>query len=318
MVTTRWYPQAANSGVALAIPWDTFWFLTPAAGAVDNAARILMATTRLPGPTTHSGAAALKPVPVPNNTADWQGILPAITVAQTISGTVSFVQPVAYIGNSNIRLRIRALTAAGALRGLLFNGTSSIIPTGGTNFTRTVSGNLTPVDVQVGDRIVVEMGFDIASGLGGSATVAFHTGVASSDYAFANGNPVVTTSTPWIELALDDPPLSPINLTQTGATTTSVDIDFDPPATGPVPDSYEYRVNGGAAVSIGASTLFTIPGLTPSTNYTVEVRSIKNPQKSGWASIVARTADPFLKTVEGVPVKYKTPTGWQNIILIGS
>jgi hypothetical protein len=82
-------------------------------------------------------------------------------------------------------------------------------------------------------------------------------------------------------------PEPPTALAQTGATPTSVDLAWTPPASGAAPTSYEYRIDGGAPVDVGLVTTATIPGLAPASGYVVEVRSIAATGASVWSDPLA-------------------------------
>lgn len=84
-----------------------------------------------------------------------------------------------------------------------------------------------------------------------------------------------------------DPPTS---LSLANIKPSMLDLDWAPPtaSNAPVPDGYEYRINSGAG-TILIPSFAHITGLTPETNYTIEVRSISGNYRSAWVAIATHT-----------------------------
>lgn len=69
-------------------------------------------------------------------------------------------------------------------------------------------------------------------------------------------------------------PLAPVNLAVVSATSTSVTFNWQAPASGSVPTSYEYSLDNGVWITLGAGVMsITIEGLTPGSSHTLRVRS---------------------------------------------
>lgn len=98
----------------------------------------------------------------------------------------------------------------------------------------------------------------------------------------------------WVSVSASTSPLpdAPTDLAQTDATMTTVDVDWTAPVTGSAPTSYDYRVDGGAPVSLGNVLTVHITGLAVATSYDVEVRSVNAGGVSSWASVEATTSAP--------------------------
>lgn len=95
-----------------------------------------------------------------------------------------------------------------------------------------------------------------------------------------------------VEATTLSPPNPPTDLEQTGATTTSVTVEWVAPVSGPAPTSYEYRINGGAPVDVGLALSVTVGPLSIGTAYLFEVRSIGANGESVWVALVVHTTDP--------------------------
>lgn len=288
MPTTRYY-LGDSSTAPVSVAWSSVWFTTPVSSTTPR--RLLTPVA----PATSSGGNGNKPASLPNSTAILKGTSAALA-AGPISGTFRLVIPAAFIGISFLRVRIRLVSNDGlTVRAVLADVVGEQIVNGSTPATRLASGALTPATAVAGDRYDVEIGANVTSGLGGSIGLSGFSGTATTDYAYVTNQAVpANTARPWIEMILDDPPLPPTGLVQTSATATTVGIDWTAPATGAVPTSYEYRVDGGAAVNVALATDALLTGLAPGTTYAVQVRTIAATGSSAWsAALLVDTLDPI-------------------------
>lgn len=212
MTTTRWYPSVGSNTVppAPAVAYNPFWFRLPAAGVTDNLSRRVLSTVKLNSSCT--GASALKPVPIPNSTAgfQWRTIPFGAGEDAPKTGDFKMVWPTQFIGTSTFYAIIELVAADGTVKSVI--GSQSKQTTDSASYyTKTLEGPLTPFDPEIGDFLVVELGFYINSGLGGSAGInCYNTnaGVAPPDYSYEDSLvPVaITAGTPWIEFSLVDQP----------------------------------------------------------------------------------------------------------------
>jgi hypothetical protein len=107
----------------------------------------------------------------------------------------------------------------------------------------------------------------------------------------------------------------------TDATPNSITVGFTPPSTGGTVSYYEYRVDGGTPVNIGAVPLFFLGGLSPETTYTIGVRATGPGGTSAWTSAPLSTTalplppDPPTAVTQGarsataVSVSWTPPVG---------
>lgn len=187
------------------------------------------------------------------------------------------------IPNGRFRIIVRVVSGDGTtIRGTLVNATA-ITDLTTTNAWHKFAGTLNPVAVQAGDRLLVEVGAELAAG-SSSASVLF---AGSAGFPMADYTAPAAGDWPWLELILDDAPQPPTALTQSAASPVAVDIGWTAPAAGVAPTSYEYRVDGGPAVDVGLVTATTITGLAPGTGYTVEVRTVAAAGVSSWSAPLA-------------------------------
>lgn len=91
----------------------------------------------------------------------------------------------------------------------------------------------------------------------------------------------------------------PTGLVLDSKTSHSLTVDWTAPVSGPVPTGYEYRINGGTAVSVGTALTATITGLTKATAYTIEVRA-----KNGLTTVSAWTPVLNATTLDAVATRY--------------
>ncbi|HEX7720281.1 MAG TPA: putative Ig domain-containing protein [Woeseiaceae bacterium] len=93
-----------------------------------------------------------------------------------------------------------------------------------------------------------------------------------------------------------------ISAVDPGETTAEVTYSYDDSdQTG-----FEYRIDGGAAATIGASPA-TITGLTAATEYDIEVMAINAAGASAWSSIYTFTTDAAPVVVKGIRVTTNMP-----------
>lgn len=286
MPTTRYYFDGTAPAVSPA--YTGVWTDQEDAGRLS-----LIAT---PPTIATSSAAGDKASTVPSaSVLVRQSVGPANLPAATLSGTARAVVRVfstfGTSSNAYVRFVVKVVSGDGTtVRGVLADFTALTKTPNSTNTASRIAGPvpLTPVTSQAGDRLVVELGADMASGL--SDTLSFSTtpGSSTGDLPFADGNTSATLLS-WVELALDDPPSSPLDLTQTAATPNSVTVAWTAP-TGTPPTSYEVRVDGGSPIDVGDVTTHTVTGLTPATGYLIEVRALNGVGASAWASVTATTS----------------------------
>lgn len=143
----------------------------------------------------------------------------------------------------------------------------------------------TPGIAQPGDRLVLEVGprfCNVSTSLMQAAVRAGSTSLGDLPTNNINGT---DTTRPWIEFVqspfLLQPPDEPINLATTPGYADNL-LEWDAPATGPVPDGYRVRLDGGTPIDVGLvfSHLFT--GLTADTEYDKEVQAYNNAGDSAW------------------------------------
>lgn len=293
MGTFRYYFE--NTLAAVNPPVDPYWI----SGTTASTEAHRLATAATGGVLTrfsHPGTAD------PNRTLLTRPFNRTVPFAGSLSG--SFTAVVAgreqkAADDARLQVRIRVLSADGlTVRGVAYAGASS-----GTEFftssttdvgvtTRTISAALTPVaGVQATDLLQVEVGV-FKAGVGDGTTYTYLGDPAGSDYPSAEGA-AYTAGRPWIEFVLDEPaapPNPPTAITPTAITDTSASVGFTAPASGPAPTSYDYRLNGGPAITRPATpTTVSLTGLSPETEYTFEMRSQSAGLYSGWTAPVTIT-----------------------------
>lgn len=249
-------------------------------------------------PTVTAGFNADEAVNTAQNVLALQSVGPPLAAGQ-LSGTARAVAILGTtFGSTDLaffRLVIRVVSGDGATqRGVLatLQGATSI-PNVPGKASRTVSGALTPVTAEAGDRLVVEVGARYTN------TNAFASSLAGSpgqpgtvvDLAFTEGQ---TNSNlwPWVELILDEAPQVPTDLAVDAGMTTAA-VSWSPPATGQAPTGYTVQVTGSDPVDVGLVTSHELTDLTPGTDYTVVVRAY-NAVGPGPAASADFTTDPAI------------------------
>lgn len=125
------------------------------------------------------------------------------------------------------------------------------------------------------------------SGSGASHTTGW------SVWTEASGNKVSCQI--WFRLPVEEP----TSLTADATSPTTVDLDWLAPASGPTPDGYQYRVDGGSPIDVGTDLDATVTGLTPDTTYLFEVRSYFSGIYSDWVDVTESTPDDFVPLPDG-------------------
>lgn len=276
-IRLRYDTGAAGITPGVASTWTSF-----ASGSRANASTAVPVALPLSGTLPAGGSSAVACARQFVTTAADAAAL----VGRTGSGTFRALlngRRASGVPSGRFRIIVRVVSADGTtVRGTLFNGTALTDLTT-SNAWHKFAGALTPVATQAGDRIVAEVGADMAAG---SSSVAM-------SFAGSSGNPdadyttPAATDRPWLELILDDPPNAPTGLVQTAATATTATIDWTAPATGPAPTSYDIRIDGALPIGVGPGTDALIPGLAPGTTYAVEVRAVSAGGVSAWAGPIA-------------------------------
>ena len=141
---------------------------------------------------------------------------------------------------------------------------------------------------------------------GGTARVHYDSGTGStpagsgaanvsgwSVWAESTGNKVPAKV--WFRLPVEEP----TSLTADNETTTTVDLEWSLPASGPTPAGYEYRIDGGTPVDVGNVTSTVVTGLDPDTSYLFEVRAYLSGDFSAWADVTTSTLDDEVPIPEG-------------------
>lgn len=143
--------------------------------------------------------------------------------------------------------------------------------------------------------------------VGGTARVHYDSGTGSapsgSGSAYTTGWSVWAESTGnkvpakvWFRIPVEEPTA----LTADNETTSTVDLEWALPASGPTPTGYQYRVDGGAPVDVGNVTSTTVAGLDPDTSYLFEVRAYASGDYSDWVDVTTSTLDDEVPLEEGV------------------
>lgn len=211
----------------------------------------------------------------------------AALVGRTISGTfrgVITMRRATGIPSAYGRVVVRVVSGDGlTVRGTLVDTLSTAaLSTSNTGIRFTAA--LSHVTIQSGDRLLLEVGAEVAGG-SSSVAITYAGGPADMDWT----TPVVNDR-PWFELLVTDAPNPPTGLIQTGATSATVDVAWTAPAAGAAPTGYDVRVDAGPPSAVGLVTATTIGALAAATPYTVEVRTTAPSGVSAWVSVVATTA----------------------------
>lgn len=289
MTTTRYYfDQSATGPAGITVPWSAAWNTTPTDTTYQR--RTLRTT---PPSGSINGGSASRPAVRPNSTAAVQLTTPSLSAPTSYAGTWRAVIQCSYIGTAYLRYIIKLVSADGlTVRAVLADKVGPQVADGSTSVARTISGTLTPASAQAGDRLVVEVGFNGVTGLGGSVGWAGHNLSTTSDLPFADASgATVADKRPWLELILDTPPQPPTDLAVIPEVISAA-VSWGPPSSGPTPTGYSVSLDGAAPVNVGNVGGYTLTGLAPSTTYTVEVRTLTSTGVSAPTTRTFTTAAP--------------------------
>lgn len=125
---------------------------------------------------------------------------------QTIDGTISIVLSGAESAagdNISLAMIVRVVSQDGSIvRGVLLSNLNIDIEWGTSQATRILSAAaVTPLLIEHGDRIVVELGDHHAAGLTSKSALQFFGTSAATDFALTSG--LTTNLNPWIEFSQD-------------------------------------------------------------------------------------------------------------------
>lgn len=286
MATTRYYlPVGVNDQSPVpVVPYSTYWTWTPqlAAATTDNLSRRTLTATR-PTTTSAQGANASRPSPLPGTTAGFQLRTPPFTEPRGLGGTYRLAWPVGYIGNAAMAVRVRLVASDGTVKAVLSTATGSTLQPNGQMQVRVLSGNLSGA-AAAGDFLLFELGFSIASGLGGSANLSGYPITSgqspATDWPYEDGTTTVSGSggQPWVEVSLDDPPHAPTGLTVTDIGSEQLTATWTAPAGGGPVSGYMVSIQDtatsvGTSYDVGLALSHTLVGLIPATGYLVTVNA---------------------------------------------
>lgn len=272
--TTRYWFTTA--GAAVTVPAGSYWQASNATGTGRALTTVRPSdnTTAVTG-MTGSYAGTYRYL---------QGIGPGTTLpARQLTGTFRAVGAPSEVFTSTdsyLYVTARVVSADGAtVRGVLFSGTATAEngqPS--TNYLpRTVSGPITPVTAQPGDRLVVEMGVTRAHSPGTNWPASRWV---DPDATFANAT-TTYLHVPWVELVLDNPPEPPTAPTALAVTPGVEDLAVTwaaPVGGGPVA-GYMVSIQDtsvapvGTSYDVGLTLAHTLTGLDPATEYLVTVNA---------------------------------------------
>lgn len=237
--------------------------------------------------------------------------------AQTLIGTVKLGMYTRNIGNQDkLAFRVLLLNPDYSFKALVTPMVDGVAMGNWPGNNQTISSAVTAVEVAAGDHLAVEIGTKAV------ANNSFGQHLFGSPTDFPNDSDS-GGNRGFVEFSQDvldppTPPNPPATLEQVGATLTSVEVAWTPPSTGPVPTSYDLRVDGGAPSNVGLTTTQEFTGLETGDELLVEVRSVKADTglRSAWRSTTAQTLTGVV-TVDGTPLRVKHPDGqWHAVELV--
>ncbi|QDY06162.1 hypothetical protein FJK98_02450 [Micromonospora sp. HM134] len=262
----RWDGRQAPATAGFGAAWDR----------TASAWRLSAATTKgATTPLSTTGTDYPKDGPAAGYNVLQAQFVSAPLAAQTISGTFSAVVRAgesASAADASLQVVIRAVSAdGGAERGVLYPGhTAALTATadvigqelGTTAATRIVPAGtaLSPLAVQAGDRLVVELGVRFhGTNTGVNAFMQLGDAAATADHTLTSG--ATTSLCPWVELTADlvFGPV-PVDLAPAAGSGTAVAVT---PTAGPVTVNLAPAVGAGAAVALTATPSPVAVALVP-------------------------------------------------------
>lgn len=287
MPTTRYYLGGQNtSPLGIGIAWDASWNTNP--GAAHTASRRLLRTT--PDPNGATGTTFARPSVRPNTTAAFQAVSDPLP-AGTIAGELRFAGGAGYIGSSSARVVLKLVSGDGqTVRARLLDQApgATIADAGNVTSVCAFTVPLATATAQAGDRLVLEVGAYIVSGLGGSGGFAGYALTAGSDVPYTPGYVSSTAQRPWVDLILADPPSPPV-LQLADATAFALSVAWQPGPTGSAPTGYQVSIDGGPWTDVGGALTYTFAGLVAETTHTVAVRAYAGQLVGAAATLEATT-----------------------------
>lgn len=207
-MATRFYfctPTAAGIAAPVVPLFSVTWTQNGNAGSV-NVKRALQRKGFV-GPITTLASSNLAPLNAAATEDDGKSMHVSEPLPrQTIGGTISFVMSgleSAATDNISLAVIVRVVSQDGTVeRGVLLSNLNVDTELGTTAATRIINAAaVTPLLIEPGDRLVVEIGDHHAAGTTGKASAVFYGTSGASDFALTSG--LTTTLNPWIEFSQD-------------------------------------------------------------------------------------------------------------------
>lgn len=150
----------------------------------------------------------------------------------------------------------------------------------------TTGGAVTGYDVQLDSGTITDVGNVLTHTFTGlAATTSYDVKVRA--YGAGGDSSFVSTIVSTI-----GPPGVPTDVDATATSTTAISLTWDPPAGSDPVDHYEVRIDGGTPTDVGTVETYGFTGLTPATEYTVEVRAVNGAGASAWVPVTLETPPP--------------------------
>lgn len=200
---TRFYFPSSGNAPNISPAYDSGWEQT---GSADRL--ILIPKLQLDVATSRTG----KQISVPNTTTQdilfrqfVSGPIPPTNfkTTDTVSAIIRCVESTAN-ANASLAIVVKVVSQDGSVvRGILYSNFNidSEFPT--TDATRIMNSvNISALQTQPGDRLVIETGIHVATPSGsGNATLRFGNNSTSGDFAMTSG--LTTDLNPWFEISKD-------------------------------------------------------------------------------------------------------------------